>query len=361
MLFSKIPILIRLQTSLRKFSQKIIDYNYTVEQFPKIYINSPFSINIQPVDCHNNFNNNELKIKLINNSNSNASVSCHISDNRVTIVGEITNDDDFQNYEELQCFIEAPIQSDIFGTFRNNSYCKLKNLSNDNIEIKSDNGKIILDNIKSGNVIVESGGGSITGSGLLQADNIRLQTECTGDIKIKKIISNALDIRSEDGEIHTDSCYSKNSLIQTQDGKIEMNNVHGNCKIVGNDLLGLFISGFDGALKTEIKSSNDTNINISQIVADSYVEIHQSNKKPIKFSVSKHVQENCDLYVKASKLKNNLEDIQLCSNEHNISVFKTNIRQQNKHQLIVTCPNAEVHLTELSWAEQFFKNKNYIE
>lgn len=65
--------------------------------------------------------------------------------------------------------------------------------------------------------------------------------------------------------------------------------------------------------------------------------------------------------MKASKLKNNLEDIQLCSNEHNISVFKTNIRQQNKNQLIVTCPNAEVHLTELSWAEQFFKNKNYIE
>lgn len=117
MLLSKIPIVIRLQTSLRKFSQKIIDYNYTVEQFPKIYINSPFSINIQPVDCHNNFNNNELKIKLINNSNSNASVSCHISDNRVTIVGEITNNDDFRNCEELQCFIEAPIQSGFYFIF----------------------------------------------------------------------------------------------------------------------------------------------------------------------------------------------------------------------------------------------------
>lgn len=91
---------------VRKCSQKVIESNYAIDEFSKIYINSPFSLNIQPLDYHNNFNNNELKIKLVTPLNSTANVECRIKEDLVTIVGE-----NGETVDDTTCFINAPIKS----------------------------------------------------------------------------------------------------------------------------------------------------------------------------------------------------------------------------------------------------------
>lgn len=120
----------------------------------------------------------------------------------------------------------------------------------------------------------------------------------------------------------------------------------------------MFPAGFNGAIATEIQKSNETNINLAEIKGDSTIEIKNSNEIPVKISVARNIVDNCDIFVKSDLFNNFIGDFQLSEESNDVTIIKTNCNiNDKKTNLFIFCPKSEVHLTELSWSENFLLNK----
>jgi hypothetical protein len=91
------------------------------------------------------------------------------------------------------------------------------------------------------------------------------------EIHLDKILGEKLVVTTEQGAIHTKSCYSTDSHFKTQTGDLQLKSVHKNCKVDIATFANLVMSGFNGTLTANVEGPGKVTLQLSQMHAHSNV------------------------------------------------------------------------------------------
>lgn len=191
----------------------------------------------------------------------------------LTLTGKLPKDILGERLPPITCLVEVPIKFNINVKVDGEANVSVSNMESDNIFIKCQNGKCLLNNIKTGKLDAYSETGPLECLGVLQG-NIRIGCGGDGTLKAQRLLGPDIKCRTESGNIDIADVYSEETIITASEKTVlRLGSCHGKTTININ-------SG-----NINIKSVEG---NLEAITQLGDVEVGLTNTKKEVYACSKH-------------------------------------------------------------------------
>ncbi|XP_044757998.1 uncharacterized protein LOC123316087 [Coccinella septempunctata] len=342
-------------------SRKFISFNHRllfrrellVPTFCNIVVDIPFNINLKPLDVHKYQNCNRIFVELTNFKENQIEEPLIVDQNKNNIYIKSSVLKDLTS-EDVTCNIVAPIKANlnIHSNFGNIS---IKNFNGEKVLASSKSGDIAVEGFQGKEIDVKTSIGDVTFRGVIQSSSIKVQVLEKGSVSINKLLGEDTCIATKYGNICVESSYCNRSKFMTENGDMNLRNIHKHCEVIHQNSGNVNITSLDGQLLLKQESGN-ADIHLSRITEDSEIKVLNGNvllrlseecQDKNKFNIqSKSININPDVNIKQI----HPEDATACDSEtHN-------------HRIVwLNCQNSSVNIEAASWFDMNFNRKSDLE
>lgn len=343
---------------LRTFSTKIVRYptnisfriyskcipgtlTRQVDPYSNIKITSSYHLNVRPYDVYECPDGNLLRISLqpLDNQpktelsaeleqfikNFNASIKIDEQNIIIDTKDELNKQSTVHKLSNsIVCLIEVPVKANLKVCGHRD--VSIENLYSDDILVTTSDGNINTKNIHSTNLSLSAEHGNIVckGSTLAQKMDVRTYGDKVIDSNLKfngfhlfsgfcslfviylfqkiylqNTLGDHLTAISENGLIHTDSCYSENSKFITQRGNLQLKNVHKRSELYVLDGGELNVSGFHGILNAKTKGGK-LHFQLTEVYGDSCIDA--IDPISLNINISEFVEQHTCISIDAKEI-----------------------------------------------------------
>ncbi|XP_030767684.1 uncharacterized protein LOC115891372 [Sitophilus oryzae] len=319
----------------------IVKTHLEVPTFCDIHVDVPCKVRIRPLNVHKYHNLNAFLLQTDQKYDN--AIEHYVDGNKVIVKG------DKNLHPNTLCSIKAPVKANIDVKAGND--VSIGFFHGDKVKINTE-GNIFVDRFQ-GDVVDVSTKGNIILNNSIQASSI-LATAYNGSIRTGRLQALNLKLKTiNKGDISVDSSYCSESIFVVENGNMNLNNIHKNCKIFlvkGN----LVLTGFDGELSAIINSGS-ADIHLSRIIANSDITLKDNGKLNLKFT------DSCQDYTKFKVVCPNVtlsENIKSDISKIENAVVLQPTEGQFDASVLINCQNAALEST--TWHEMVqmkLKNK----
>ncbi|XP_055838639.1 uncharacterized protein LOC129906763 [Episyrphus balteatus] len=317
-----------------------------VDPYSKIKINSQINVKIRPYNVLECQDSNLLRATIrsaVDGKPSKAQLDVKIKNKNVEITSKTTSTG--KEAEELVCLLEVPIRADLLIDTESevsiaDMYCEELNvISNKNIDTK---------NVRSTTVDLFSKNGNINCNGLLLGQKINIKTNTNGSIFLDKLQGDSINCHTIDGNIKTNSCYVESSKFTTDNGTLDLKNIHKTSEVCVNKMGDLFMTGVHGNIQIKCNGGGNVNVQLSEIVGNN--KIVTQTEDNVIINISDQIEETSFIEATSKKftLDESLSHLSDCIENDNH--FRMSKEQDNCNKLVIES-KGNLILGKLSWAD----------
>ncbi|XP_019865754.2 protein FAM185A isoform X2 [Aethina tumida] len=328
-MFTKIVKKIVRYYSVKNINNKL---EFQIPTFCNLSVNIPNKVNITPLDVHKYQNCDRLIIESTNYDID--SIKCTTENNHINITTKNDYESDLNITAPVKANLEVTSNSDIFvGSF-----------NSDTVNLQSNLGSICVDKYHGDKIQLQTQTGNITIRGPVQASNFISTVLKSGDITTGKIQCLNTQLSTRAGNIKIPSSYSESSYFNVGTGKLDLNNIHKNCKIsLEKGVLNL--AGFDGMLFADL-GTVEANLQLSRITEDSFLKIDIGN---LHLQIAEDCQKSCMFEIQARNVTID-KNMQSVNKKQNLYIF-SNDAGILKPKVTIHCINGDIHISAASWQD----------
>lgn len=319
-----------------------------VDSYSKIKINSQISVKIKPYNVHECQDANLLRATLRGSTEtkqSAAQLDVKINGKNVEITSKKSSTD--KEGEQVVCLLEVPIRADLL--INTDSEVSISDMYCEELNVVSSK-DINTKNVRSTTVDLLSKNGNIQCQGLLLGQKMNIKTNSKGSIFLDKLQGDSINCQTIDGNIKTNSCYVENSKFTTDNGTLELKNIHKTSKVRVNKMGDLFMTGVHGNIQIDCEGGGNVNVQLSEIVGKNKI-VTKTEDNLVIVNISDHIEESSFIEAVSKKkisLDESLSHLMDCVENENH--FRMNKEEENVNLLSIEC-KGDLILGKLSWAD----------
>ncbi|CAO1439736.1 unnamed protein product [Diamesa serratosioi] len=258
-----------------------------------------------------------------------------------------------ESNEKLSIEIQLPMDaiSDI-NLGAGSADIHIENLQTRQVNVISQNGDIVLKNMKGDLFNIVAGRGQVETQGLLLGQTVCL-TSKNGGIKIQKVQGENLSANAK-GNVDIDCCYTNTSSYKSNSG-MYLKNLHGNTDInlTGGDF---YLSGFSGNLQADL-NCDSVDCQLSELYGENKITIKNS-KCNTSIGLAETISQTCNLNIESSSAVDTtvFPDI-TCTQKEGIFHLK-NAEKPQQPSFKVHNKGSSFALTAMSWIDSLKLKKS---
>ncbi|KAJ2947619.1 hypothetical protein O0L34_g17420 [Tuta absoluta] len=310
----------------------------TIENNTSIFIESPIHVKIQPIDVNDLAAHDKLTMTLYSRGKETSDFQVKQTNKRLELLNNNTNAD-----RSDVCVIQLPYQLKVQVTTTDNASVQVSKIEGEEVIVKTNKGKVEVQDLKANNIKVESMEGEVESKGRLVASNIDLKTGSSSGIRCNNIMANNFTVTTHAGPIRVKSCYSDKSHFTTLMGNIYLDHLHRNVNIDVIQQGNLHITSFAGNLKATLKSG-DVYLMASELTEKCSIFIHEKGKVELlmpeilkNLPATNLIAENITVDEKIMKLGRFMDDTH---------PKRFRFEKEPLHELHIVCKNGAIDLKE---------------
>ncbi|XP_055917145.1 uncharacterized protein LOC129949609 [Eupeodes corollae] len=317
-----------------------------VDSYSKIKINSQISVKIRPYNVHECQDSNLLRATIrgaADSKSDDAQLDVKIHDKDVEITSKTSSTR--KDAEQLVCLLEVPIRADIL--IDTDSEVSIADMYCEELNVTSSK-DINTKNVRSTTIDLLSKNGNIQCNGLLLGQKINIKTNENGSIFLDKLQGDSINCQTTDGNIKTNSCYVEASKFTTDNGTLDLKNIHKTTEVCVNQMGDLFMTGVHGNIQIHCNGGGNVNVQLSEIVGDN--KIITKTDDNVIINISDQIEETSYIEVNSKKftLDESLSHLSDCVENENH--FRMSKEQDNCNKLLIES-KGNLILGKLSWAD----------
>uniref|UniRef100_A0A1I8Q8P5 Adhesin domain-containing protein n=1 Tax=Stomoxys calcitrans TaxID=35570 RepID=A0A1I8Q8P5_STOCA len=207
-----------------------------------------------------------------------ASMDIRVSDDESSvevIVKKLT-----ENTMDFHCELAVPIKASL--EICSKSGVNVSKIYGDILKLRAEK-YIAVAEVKSEIIDVASVDGNIVCLGLLLGKKTKVETKNNGHIILDKLQGDEILCKTDSGNISTSCCYVESSTFETNNGLLDLKNIHKTTNVLVHRDGNLKMSGVHGNLKVDF-NGNSMELQLSELTGDNCIRAKDAKSSIINIS-----------------------------------------------------------------------------